>query len=58
MAWETWLTIKREAAELAAKQANQPPAACPDCGEPLESGPGGVLHCRFSGFIWDGTTTE
>lgn len=54
MAWETLLSIKREAAALAAEQANRPPVACPNDGEPLEQGPGGVLHCRFDGFTWDG----
>lgn len=53
MSWETLIAIKREAEELD-RRKDDPPTACPNDGEPLESGPDGTLHCRFDGFVWRG----
>ncbi len=47
MAWEQLLPIYAEAADEA---RTEPPSACPQCGEPLVSGPGAVLACRFDGW--------
>lgn len=50
MSWEQLLSIQQEAAaEQEAEQA-QPPQACPNDGEPLTEGPGGVLFCTFDGW--------
>jgi hypothetical protein len=54
MGWETLLSIWREAADEARAEATAPPQACPRCGEPVRSGPDGVLYCRFDGWRWQG----
>jgi hypothetical protein len=54
VSWEQLLDVQREAALLAATEAARPPSACPNDGEPLESGPSGELHCPWDGYIWDG----
>lgn len=48
--WYTLLAITQEARDLARDEAARRPVACPNCGEPLQAGPGGVLHCRFDGY--------
>lgn len=53
MSWEQLLAIYETAADQEAADATAP-VACPNDGEPLESGPSGELHCRFDGWIWDG----
>lgn len=50
MSWEQILAIGREAAQEAAQERARPPIACPECGEPLTSGPDGVLFCKFDGW--------
>lgn len=50
MSWEQLLDIAREATDLAEAEQSQPPKACPNDGEPLETGPSGVLHCSFDGW--------
>lgn len=50
MAWEELLAIMREGADEVREEQARPPIACPDCGEPLRSGPDGVLFCRFDGW--------
>jgi len=55
VAWESFLSIVREAAQTAAEERARPPSACPTDGEPLESARG-VLHCPFCGHVADGTT--
>lgn len=57
MAWETLLAIYREAADEARAEAGAPPQACPNCGEPVRSGPDGVLFCTFDGWRWAGGAT-
>lgn len=54
MSWEKLLDIRNAAVQEAAERVSEPPAACPNDGEPLETGPNGELHCRFDGWIWDG----
>lgn len=54
MSWEQYLAIMNQARREAEQEAMLPPAACPNDGEPLETGPQGELHCRFDGWIWDG----
>lgn len=55
MSWEQLRTIYREgAAEYEAERA-EPPTACPNDGEPLETRESdGRLHCRFDGWTWSG----
>lgn len=48
--WYTLLAITQEARDLAQDEAARRPTGCPNCGEPLQAGPGGVLHCRFDGY--------
>jgi len=50
MSWNQLLDIYREAADEAREEKSRRPTACPDCGEPLISGPDGVLFCKFDGF--------
>lgn len=54
MAWASLLAILRENAELIRQERDAPPVACPNDGEPLESGPDGTLHCPFDGFVYRG----
>lgn len=56
MSWEELLAIGREAADERRAELSAPPQACPDCGEPLRGGPGGVLFCLFDGWQWDGVS--
>lgn len=50
MSWEQLLDIVRETADLADQEAASPPAACPNDGEPLRTGPNGQLFCPFDGW--------
>jgi hypothetical protein len=52
--WYGLLSILREVRAIAAAEAARPPVACPNDGEPLSTGPGGVLHCKFDGYVWRG----
>jgi hypothetical protein len=52
--WDGLLSILDYARELAREERAAAPVACPLCGEPLESGPRGELHCPFDGWIWRG----
>lgn len=52
--WYGLLDIAREYEQLLADELSRPPEACPNDGEPLRTGPGGVLHCRFDGWRSDG----
>lgn len=55
MSWDQLLSIIRQAREEVATAQTEPPTACPNDGEPLTRGPNGELHCRFDGWVWDGT---
>lgn len=59
MGWDQLVDFAREAADERRATEGQPPQACPRDGEPLEQGPGGVLHCPFDGYEWprDGRLT-
>jgi hypothetical protein len=50
--WYGLLAIGREAEEQRRAELAQPPAACPNDGEPLTEGPGGTRFCRFDGWEW------
>lgn len=50
--WYGLLDILREGAQLVQDELEADPTACLDCGEPLRSGPGGVLYCPFDGSTW------
>lgn len=53
MAWEQLIAIQREAAAEIQAELSAPPQACPNDGEPLREGPGGVLFCPFAGdYQW------
>ncbi len=53
--WYTLVSIGREMREIARQERSTPPSACPNDGEPLRTGPGGRLFCRFDGWEWDRT---
>jgi hypothetical protein len=55
MSWQQLLDIAREAADEVRVEQTQPPAACPVDGEPLITGPDGVLFCKFDGVTWQGS---
>jgi len=50
--WQGLLDILREGAQLARDELERDPIACLDCGEPLRTGPNGVLYCPFDGSTW------
>lgn len=50
MAWESLISIQKEARDLAAEEKSRPPEACPNDGEPLQAGPHGELFCPFDGW--------
>jgi len=52
VSWSQLQSIVAEARDIARDEATRPPVACPDDGEPLREGKGGVLHCRFCGYTW------
>lgn len=52
MSWDQLSSILQTAVSEARENATAPPTACPNDGEPLESGPNGVLHCKFDGWTW------
>jgi hypothetical protein len=54
MSWEQLLSIQREAAEIALEERSRPPAACPNDGEPLRTGPNGELFCPYDGWRDEG----
>lgn len=54
MSWDQLIAIAKEARDLAEKERNTPPAACPNDGEPLQTGPDGVLYCPFDGWRYQG----
>lgn len=54
MSWQQLAAIAREAADEAAAERARPPVACPNDGEPLQTGPHGELFCPFDGWRWDG----
>lgn len=57
VSWEQLQDIVREATDLAAEAAASPPAACPNDGTPLQTGPGGQLFCPFDGWRPDNPYT-
>jgi hypothetical protein len=50
MAWEQLTGIMRVARDEAEYDRRRVPSACPNDGEPLQAGPGGVLHCISDGW--------
>lgn len=48
--WYGLLDIVNEARAMALEDAGRPPSACPNDGEPLREGPGGVLYCPYDGW--------
>lgn len=57
MSWEQLLSIRAAAAEDLRAELDTPPVACPNDGTPLETGPGGVLHCIADGYTWPDSYT-
>jgi hypothetical protein len=49
VSWEQLLSIREDLIE-AYRHDQAPPQACPNDGEPLVSGPDGVLFCHFDGW--------
>lgn len=54
MSWYQLKAIVDEAKEIKALEKQEPPAACPFDGTPLESGPGGVLNCPMGDYRYTG----
>lgn len=52
MGWRQLLSIYREAEDTFAAEQSQPPTACPNHGDPLETNSRGVLHCPLGDFTW------
>lgn len=51
--WYELAAIYRENYDLREAERAAPPAACPDCGEPLRTNLDGQLHCSFDGSLWE-----
>lgn len=54
MSWWQLKAIADEAKQERERFRNEPPSACPRCGEPLLNNAQGVLHCKFDGFTYQG----
>jgi hypothetical protein len=52
--WYSYLNIMSNNAAEMSRQANSPPVACPNDGEPLDTSVHGVLFCPFDGWEWSG----
>lgn len=50
MSWEQLTDIIREAAIEEREESLLPPEACPNDGEPLQTGPDGRLFCPYDGW--------
>lgn len=50
MSWEQLQAITQEARDEARAERAQRPTACPNDGEPLLTGPNGLLYCPFDGW--------
>lgn len=50
--WYGLLAIEQEYRDSIAEQRSRPLVACPECGDPLETGPRGELHCRWDGGVY------
>jgi hypothetical protein len=50
--WYGLVDILREGAQLYLEEQQALPTACPDCGEPLRTGPNAELYCPFDGSVW------
>lgn len=48
--WWDLYNIAREAQQLREQYDAMPPQACPNDGEPLQTGPNGKLYCKFDGW--------
>lgn len=48
--WQSLISILKESGDSARDERTRIPAACPDCGQPLEPGPDNVRFCRFDGW--------
>jgi uncharacterized Zn finger protein (UPF0148 family) len=51
MSWQQLADIYREATDPHRQDRTAPLTACPRCGEPLNTGPTGDLHCPFDGWL-------
>jgi len=55
MSWFQLLDIRRQAQQEFESYATLPPTSCPECGEPLKSGPVSsqdTLFCSFEGWAY------
>ena len=50
MSWQQLLDILHEQSDEIERQKHEDPVACPNDGEPLQTGPDGRLFCRFDGW--------
>jgi hypothetical protein len=48
--WHSLLNYVKEARTIAAEESGRAAIACPNDGEPLRQGPGGVLYCPYDGW--------
>ena len=50
MSWEQLADVWRQNENDFREEMRSEPIACPNDGEPLETGPDGYLFCRFDGW--------
>jgi len=55
MSWEQYAAIARLARDEYAQSMARLPIDCPNDGQPLQTGPDGVLFCTFDGWRDSGT---
>lgn len=53
MSWDQYLSIIKSSAQEQEQLSQQRPEACPNDGTPLQSGPNGILHCPFDGWVYN-----
>lgn len=56
--WYGYLNILKNLQEEYRRDATEPPEACPNDGEPLDSTDDGVLFCTFDGWVWSGVGSD
>ncbi len=52
MSWEQLAVIEADRQAEVDQEKTGVPVACPNDGTPLQTAPGGILHCPFDGWQW------
>ena len=52
--WYGLKAVLDDARAMHEEERSRPPVACPNDGEPLRTGPNGILYCPYDGWRWNG----